>query len=157
MRQLVPSGDSTIQHVAGEPVPLVDFGLSVLPGEGWTYLKVTGKDADGSMTLVNESERAIVVIQPHSFHQWPPQLVTRGNSENGVKRLAGTAEPKTTSYNHITVDWYVINDLPYAYRCSGRIDTERQELLIQAFVHRGASTDPDLVIRKLCDQIGQLQ
>ena len=156
MRYLVPSGDSTIQHVAGEPVPLVDFGLSVLPADGWTYLKVNGKDADGSMTLVNESERAIVVIKPYSFHERPPQLVTGGNSENGVKRLAGTAEPKTTKYKLIAVDWYVINDLTYAYRCSGRIDTERQELLIQAFVHRGASVDPRAVIGKLCDQIGQL-
>lgn len=150
------SGESIVERITKDPIPLVDFGLTITPSEGWTYLKVTGKDADGSMKFVNESQRLIVSIEPVLFRQWPPQLSQRVDDGDRGRTVIQSAVPIITQYKHVAIDWFVEETLPYGERRMGRINTERQELLIQVLKHHGVSETQNAAISQLCDDIGPL-
>lgn len=153
----VPMADSdplVIQRISNQQINLEKVGIAITPSDGWTYLKVSGRNAKQTLNFVNESQFLIAAIKPVNFPEWPPTFQEK-------KRGSGSVDPfrrvdleiDSVAYKHIVVEWFSLQHLPFGTYHDGRIQTDRQEFMVRIMSQHGYTDEQMHAVRKLCDQI----
>ncbi len=143
-----------IERIVDQEIDVADFRIT--PTNGWTYLKVSGKEAKRALNFVNEKNYLVAEIQPIHFSQWPPTIYeTRLGDDTGDRKekQLDAQDIESVQYQNIVVEWFSLQRLSFATFHDGRIHTENQDFAIRVMSQRGYTDEQMTAVSRLCDQI----
>lgn len=174
---------NSIRRIAGRPLKLERLGIEITPTDGWTCLQAIGGERKKQLAFVNPQRHLVVTLDAVRFHQWPPKWTDQDAAAYSPEirvssdHLSGGSEVfdvnqsvtdlvqsprifrqlETQNCGEQIVQWFQRIDEGHSVHQYGRIDTGRQELLIDvATPARLKRNELEMAIGQLCRTIRSL-